>query len=243
MELEFTITAGPGAYDQTYGYNVTFKNPEKVYTVRDLLQHILEQRKGDWGSFHLNECSRVKKKNCVCEYKHGEMLNFNQELFDKYADRPIRAIRAFGGYSHMNYQVCTKDERLILAYEREEDLEERLSVEKDRTRGLSQMVREKDAEIKALKNTVTSAADNPAAEKLAKRVEWLAWILRAVALGLLIAGIFLPAVGTWLWETNFGYACFSLMGMGLLFALGYAYLRSTLREYERNQSADQEESA
>lgn len=77
-----------------------------------------------------------------------------------------------------------------------------------------------------------------AADKLAKRVEWLAFLFRDVALTLLIIGIMLPAIGTWLWGNHFDYACWSLIGCGLLFTLGYAYLRSILREYGRGQSTD-----
>lgn len=80
-----------------------------------------------------------------------------------------------------------------------------------------------------------------AAERLTERIGWLASLFRGVALGLLCVGILLPAVGTWLWENTFGYACWGLFGCGLLFALGYAYLRSLLREYERGQSAEQED--
>lgn len=76
--------------------------------------------------------------------------------------------------------------------------------------------------------------------ELAKRVEWLAFLFRDVALLLLIIGILLPAIGTWLWGNTFGYACWGLIGCGLLFALGYAYLRSILREYQQSQSTDQE---
>lgn len=73
-----------------------------------------------------------------------------------------------------------------------------------------------------------------AAEQLVKRIEWLAIIFRGVALGLLITGIFLPAVGTWLLEYNFGDACWILIGAGLLVALGYFCLWSVLQEYERS---------
>lgn len=76
-----------------------------------------------------------------------------------------------------------------------------------------------------------------AVEKLLRRVEWLALLFRHVALALLYAGCLLPAIGTWLWGNTFGYACFSLMGVGLLFALGYGYLLFILREYEQNKTA------
>ena len=81
-----------------------------------------------------------------------------------------------------------------------------------------------------------------AAEKLIDRVEWLALLFRAVALCLLCAGILLPAIGTWLWRNTLGYACFSLMGAGLLFALGYGYFLYILREYDRGQKAEVEDS-
>lgn len=79
-----------------------------------------------------------------------------------------------------------------------------------------------------------------AEEKLAERVEWLAGILRGAAIGLICIGIALPAIGEWLWGGALGYACFSLMGVGLLFALGYGYLLFVFREYERNKPAHQE---
>lgn len=80
-----------------------------------------------------------------------------------------------------------------------------------------------------------------AEERLVERVRWLAGILKGVAVGLICVGIMLPAIGEWLWGFNFGYACFSLMGVGLLFAGEYAYLRFMLLEYERSKTFDLED--
>lgn len=76
--------------------------------------------------------------------------------------------------------------------------------------------------------------------KLVERVEWLASIFRWVALSLICIGVLLPAVGTWVWDNNFGYACFALMGAGLLFVLGFGYCRFILREYAWNEMTDKE---
>lgn len=83
--------------------------------------------------------------------------------------------------------------------------------------------------------------DELAGVKLAYRVRWLAGILRGVAVGLICIGIALPAIGEWLWGVTFGYACFSLMGLGLLFAVGYGYLKFILNEYHEIRIAPDDE--
>ena len=79
-----------------------------------------------------------------------------------------------------------------------------------------------------------------ATDKLVERVNWLATLFRGLALFLMIFGFMLPALGTWLLGNNFGYTCWCLMGVGLLFALGCFYLRAILREYERNKDTNKE---
>lgn len=152
MKLNFHSISGPGGYNQTYGYAVTFENPEKVYTVRDLLQHILKERSDEWGRIEINRHSAWNAaKGFLCEYSKGKVTRINEELWKEQAGKPIRSMKASGGYTAMDYTFFTEDEKLVAAWVKIEELEEELEVARDRIRGLSQMVREKDAELKALK--------------------------------------------------------------------------------------------
>lgn len=107
MELKFSTTSESGGYNQTYSYDVTFGGDlTKVYTVRDLFQHILEERTGEWGKIQINRRSTWNSyKSILCEYVHGKVVKLNQSLFDEYADQPVRSIKASGGYSVMDYFV------------------------------------------------------------------------------------------------------------------------------------------
>lgn len=90
------------AGDCTCCWDIAF-NDNQEHTIKEFLDEILENHSGDWGdmSIRIGDCCY----HYVVEYWHGEIRKCNDEVFNKFIDKPIRKIRANGGWTCMSYDI------------------------------------------------------------------------------------------------------------------------------------------
>ena len=89
-------------YDCCAVWEVSF-NDNQEHTIKEFLDEILKNRSGDFGdiSIRIGDCCY----HYVVEYWHGEIRKCNDEVFNKFIDKPIRRIRANGGWTCMSYDI------------------------------------------------------------------------------------------------------------------------------------------
>ena len=99
MELiELICVDGPFG-DGMYSYDVVIN--KKDATVSDLINYVVN-KKGDWGYIGIEGITDVSDFNAF-EYRWGEIVN--DGIPEQLKDKPIRLIKAHGGWSCMDYRI------------------------------------------------------------------------------------------------------------------------------------------
>lgn len=87
-------STGPTRGDCTAPYEVT---DYKAKTVGEFVDEVLKEKADEWGYISVDGVR-------ICEYKHGLLIFKPKEM---YLNREITKISAEGGWSRMDYSVCT----------------------------------------------------------------------------------------------------------------------------------------
>lgn len=91
--MKFNST-GSTRGDCTAPYEVT---DYKAKTVGEFIQEVLNEKRDEWGYISVDGLQ-------ICEYKHGALLAMPKEM---YLSREITKISADGGWTRMDYRICT----------------------------------------------------------------------------------------------------------------------------------------
>lgn len=87
-------STGPTRGDCTAPYEVT---DFKAKTVGEFIEEVLKEKADEWGYISVDGVR-------ICEYKHGLLIFKPKEM---YLNREITKISAEGGWSRMDYSICT----------------------------------------------------------------------------------------------------------------------------------------
>ncbi len=87
-------STGPTRGDCTAPYEVT---DCKAKTVGEFIAEVLKEQADEWGYISVDGLR-------ICEYKYGALLAMPKEM---YLNREITKISAEGGWSRMDYSICT----------------------------------------------------------------------------------------------------------------------------------------
>lgn len=100
MKIELK-QAGKLRGDCTAPYDVIISSNSPI-TVNDLIIHIIENRKHEWGYIGIiNDNEPFFGEPCI-EYKHGKLLS---EFDENILNNIVEKVKADGGYSRMDYQI------------------------------------------------------------------------------------------------------------------------------------------
>ena len=91
--------SGPSFGDATIPYNVIPKD-ENV-RVGNFIQDMLEQQPNDWGYVYI-------RKKQVIAYKNGKII-YQSSLLDVFHHLRIKNVKAYGGWSRMDYYIEVED--------------------------------------------------------------------------------------------------------------------------------------
>lgn len=91
------ITSDAGG-DQFYPFYV---DNYKAETVGDFIQEVLKEFPDEWGSI------RNEKYDTICEYCYGKICNITPDK--EILNQEIYFIKAYGGWSAMDYTIITTD--------------------------------------------------------------------------------------------------------------------------------------
>ena len=69
----------------------------KAKTVGEFIKEVLKEKADEWGYISVDGLQ-------ICEYKHGALLAKPKEM---YLNREITKISAEGGWTRMDYSICT----------------------------------------------------------------------------------------------------------------------------------------
>lgn len=69
----------------------------KAKTVGEFIEEVLKEKADEWGYISVDGLQ-------ICEYKHGALLAKPKEM---YLNREITKISADGGWTRMDYSICT----------------------------------------------------------------------------------------------------------------------------------------
>lgn len=73
---------------------------DKVYTVREFIDRVLDRRPNEWGHIGIKDDCNSFFGEPHCEYRLGKL---ETNLPEEFLDRVIHAASGDGGYSLMNY--------------------------------------------------------------------------------------------------------------------------------------------
>ena len=88
----------PEGSDSTAPYKIYFLKNNPHPTVKEFVDCILEECRGEWGTI------RLKKEYKICaQYSHGSLVDCG--LLSDYSDCKIKSASAYGGWSLMDYEI------------------------------------------------------------------------------------------------------------------------------------------
>lgn len=108
--IGYIVNSGKLVFEQRseYGYDCSavwkvIFNDNDEHTIKEFFDEILKSRSNDWGdiSIRVADCCYYY----VVEYNHGKVKKFNEEIFNKFKDKPISKIIANGGWTNMSYDI------------------------------------------------------------------------------------------------------------------------------------------